>query len=106
MGIKDYNGALREFNKVINAGSANKNAYYKRGLVQVILNRPMKAIADFTVVLKTTPDDTSALRYRGEQYAREGRLEEAVADYERLSSVTGSDADAELLSAAIMAKEP
>ena len=104
MRAQDYSGALREFNKAINDGFNKPNVFFKRGLVQVILGRGSKAIADFTSVLELDADDTSALRYRGEQYAKEGQLDEAVEDFTRLVSTTSTDNDAELLAAASKVK--
>lgn len=65
------------------AGEAATTTAYGRGLDAYRGGAYGAAAAAFEEVLRAEPDDAAALYYRGLSRAREGRLAEAISDFER-----------------------
>jgi tetratricopeptide (TPR) repeat protein len=78
---KDYQGAIAEFNKALEADTNNIEAYYSRGAAFFILKDYEAAIADFNQFLHLNPNNHFAYFYRGYIRAEKGDYQGAIADY-------------------------
>jgi protein O-mannosyl-transferase len=63
--LKDYEGAMKDFDKAISIDSAYADAYYNRGNLWIDLNNLKKALADFDKVLSIDTLDAKTLNNRG-----------------------------------------
>tara|TARA_X000000950_G_C13606773_1_gene533656 strand:- start:50 stop:688 length:639 start_codon:yes stop_codon:yes gene_type:complete len=57
--IKDYDGAMDDYNKAITIYSNNHSAYHNRGILKRILNDNKGSISDFTKSINLNPDKDS-----------------------------------------------
>lgn len=53
---RDYQGAIKFFNKVLKLDKANIHAKFYRGIAWLDLQKPQKAVTDFEEVLETKPN--------------------------------------------------
>jgi len=63
--LKDYRGAIADFNKAIELSPKYGAAYYYRGYSKATLEDHRGAIADFTKVIELDPKDETAYLRRG-----------------------------------------
>ena len=65
-----------------------------RGIAYVIRGEPDKAIADFTEVIRFSPQDAATYGNRGTAYARKGELDKAIADFTEAARLNPNDSTA------------
>ncbi|MFL0760785.1 MAG: tetratricopeptide repeat protein, partial [Prochlorococcus sp.] len=58
--LKDYQGAIADFNKAIEFGPQYAYAYYNRGITKSTLGHYREAIADFGMAIEIDPKDSAA----------------------------------------------
>ncbi len=63
---KDFDAAIRDFDKAIALAPGEARFYYQRALAHIGLKQAFLAMADLDETLKRRPDDTDALMTRGE----------------------------------------
>ncbi len=81
--------SLRYYNKAIEQDPTFVDAYNNRGVLRLFSNDPVGALADFDQALKLNPRLIGALMSRGTLYNQLGKLELAVADYDRFLELAG-----------------
>jgi tetratricopeptide (TPR) repeat protein len=84
--------AIADYNRAIDLDNSYTEAYINRGDAYRALGQYEQAIADYTSAIELNADYVSAYQGRGNIYYEMGReyYEEAIADYERYTELTGS----------------
>lgn len=102
--IMDYNGALMDFNKAIDAiplykkeafssNIIHSNTYYQRGALHMKLNNYRFAIIDFTTAIQYSPQ-THLYFSRAKAKHSHFDYKGALADYDKYMSINSNNADA------------
>jgi tetratricopeptide (TPR) repeat protein len=86
-----YDAAIQEFTKAIEARPDFLDAYLYRGTALFEAGRPQDSIPDFTRVLQGRTDDAVVYLYRGDSYAAMGSKDAAIADYQRALALATSN---------------
>ena len=81
--IGDAEGALKEFDKVLNDQPGFPAAYYRRGLCRETLGESQEAAADLSRAIELSPKFPEALKARAESLVGLGRLADAENDLAR-----------------------
>jgi len=63
--LKDYHGALEDFNKSINLRPNYPEAFYNRGIIKIELRDINGGLNDFSTAIKIMPDYANAYCFRG-----------------------------------------
>ncbi len=92
--VKDYAGAIVDFDKVIELDPGDVRAYYERGRAQDRLGDHDSAIVSCTQVLKMDPGEADAYYARGSIKARRGDYTEAIIDLDKAIELDVQHADA------------
>ncbi|MDZ7957377.1 MAG: tetratricopeptide repeat protein [Aulosira sp. DedQUE10] len=93
---KDYQGAIEQFNQVLNIEPNNIYAYVSRGTAKMLLEQFQSAKTDFDTALKITPDIAYAHYFRGfTNYALKDKPA-AIADLRKASVLFQKDGNADL----------
>ncbi|MGE4597046.1 MAG: tetratricopeptide repeat protein [Methylophilaceae bacterium] len=58
--LKDYSGAIADYNKAIEINPNHADAYYNRGIAKDNLEDYYGAIADYTKAIEIDPNDAEA----------------------------------------------
>jgi tetratricopeptide (TPR) repeat protein len=77
----DFNGALAEFNYLIELDPRDAIAYYNRGLIEANKHDFDKAIADFNHAIQLSPKFARAFNDRGSTKATMKEINGAIADF-------------------------
>ncbi|GEM_PF-903066 len=84
--------ALVEYTRVINSNLFSKarlaQVYLRRGILYDRLQKMPAAISDFTSAIKLNSNLGPAYLYRANDYRRQGKLKDAIADYNFVASRT------------------
>ena len=81
--LKQYERAIKDFDKAIALKSDYIEAYFNRGVNYVELGQYERAIKDFDKAIKLKPDYASAYNNRGVSYNGLELYEHAIADYDK-----------------------
>ncbi len=81
--VKDYAGAIVDFDKVIERNPEYVRAYYERGRAQARLGDYANGIASLTQVIKMAPEDTDAYHGRGTIKFILGNYADAILDLDK-----------------------
>ena len=92
--LKDYNGAVADFTKVIEIDPQNKSAYRLRGYSKISLDDYRGAIADCTKALEIDPQYDSAYNVRGIAKFYSKDYSGAIADYNHVIKIDPTHAQA------------
>lgn len=63
--MKDYNGAILNYNKAIKLNNKSSNYFYDRGLAYKSLHKYEKAIKDFDEAIRLNPKNHLSYSNRG-----------------------------------------
>ena len=92
--LKDYEGAILDYDKVIELSPDYADAFYNRGLAKYILKNYEDAIIDFTQAIQSNPNYTNAYNERGDaKYALED-YQGAILDYEKAIELNSDNENA------------
>ncbi|MCZ9886919.1 tetratricopeptide repeat protein [Brachyspira hyodysenteriae] len=80
--LKNYEEAIKDFDKVIELSPEKSNAYYNRGHSKSYLGKYEEGIKDFKKVLEFNEDDAEAIYYIGLGYFYLGRYQEAIKNFD------------------------
>jgi tetratricopeptide (TPR) repeat protein len=92
--LEDYKKAIADLTAYLATHPGNGIAYNNRGLAFSEIGRGEEALADFAMAIACSPHDPLPLINRGDLYERyqpEGKLDEAIADYDRATFVSNDE---------------
>ena len=92
--VKDYAGALIDFDKAIAFNPKYVRAYYERGRAQAYLGDYDSAIAFLTEVIKMEPSEVDAYYARGSIKARRRDYTDAIVDLDKAIELDAQHVDA------------
>ena len=92
--VKDYAGAIIDFNKAIELNPEYVRAYYERGRAQVRLGDNASAIASCTQAIKIDPSEADAYYGRGTVKAHLGKYTTAMIDLDKAIELDAEYANA------------
>ena len=81
--LKDYYGAIADYNKAIELNPNDASAYYNRGISKDDLEDYYGAIADYNKAIELNPNDASAYYNRGISKRKLEDYYRAIADYNK-----------------------
>lgn len=73
--------ALADFNKAVDIGYREANAYSSRGLLLASMGQHPKAVQDFSIALEKASPDPSTVLHRASSYLAMREFDRAIADY-------------------------
>ncbi len=79
----DYGKAQEMFEKAVQFGPREADAYALRGYLRSRFNRNDEALSDFAMAIRLDPRTPYTYAYRGDLYNRTGELEKALSDFHR-----------------------
>jgi tetratricopeptide (TPR) repeat protein len=91
---EDYEGAIANFNLVIQSEPECCQAYHNRGVIYFKLGEIQAAIADFTTTLKINAKYTESYVARGNAYRYLKDYQGAIIDYTKVLQIDPTDAKA------------
>ena len=83
---KQYDKAIDEFTKAIEAQPKDPNNYRNRAQVYELIKQPEKAIADYGKIIERAPKDADAYAGRGRLEAQTKKYDAAIKDLSRVKS--------------------
>jgi tetratricopeptide (TPR) repeat protein len=89
-----YDLAISQFTKAIEADPENAQAYSDRGNAYGAQGQYAKAIADLNKALEIDPDNALAYFNRGNAYGDQGQYDRAISDFNKAIEMNPSDEDA------------
>ena len=93
--MKDYEGALADYNKAMELGLAETGLYFNRGVIMQIQGNLDAAIKDYTEAINIDPSNAKSYYNRGIAKLAQERSDEALKDLEiasRLGFTKANDA--------------
>ena len=102
---KDYDGALKDYDKALALRSDFAEAYFKRSIIKSIHEDYAGAVADLDKYVSLRPGDAQGYRMRGFIKTVRGDVEGAAADYTRLIEVNPRDVNAYIARAGLRSKK-
>jgi tetratricopeptide (TPR) repeat protein len=90
--LKDYTGAILDYNKAIELDPDNANAYYNRGCTKSSLEDFRGAMLDYNKAIKLDPDNAKAYYNRGIAKINLGRKESGCMDLSKAGGLGVFDA--------------
>ena len=91
--VKDYAGAIVDFDKVIERNPKYTRAYYERGRAQTRLGNYANGIASLTQVIKMAPQDADAYHGRGTIKVILGNYANAILDLDKAIEIDACASD-------------
>ena len=85
--IKDFKGALKDYDKALEINSRYFLAFNNRGIVKGIQGDLKGSVLDFSEAIQLRPDYADAYYNRGLAYMQLGLLDEACHDWKKASSL-------------------
>lgn len=89
----DYRAAVQAYTRAIELNRKYTDAYVYRALTHLQLGNFVAAISDLNAVVDLDPSADS-YRTRADVYARNGRIDQAIADYDKSIALNPNDASA------------
>jgi Tfp pilus assembly protein PilF len=102
---KDYEAALREYNRAIQAAPHLADAYCKRGSIYQAIGKPEQALSDFDQAIQCDPRLGAAYLERGKMRTERGEHDAALADFGQLMLIRANDPDSYLQRGICLAKK-
>ncbi|MCW5314275.1 tetratricopeptide repeat protein [Nostoc sp. KVJ3] len=90
--VGNYEGAIEDFNQVIQSDPKNAMAYNRRGDAYYRLGDYEQAKADSSQAILLNPQDANAYFDRGFAFSELGKYKEAIADYTQAIKLNSQDA--------------
>lgn len=81
MAVRDYDGAINEFNRAIGFNNRNGLAFFKRAQCFYYLQNFQLAVDDFTGAISCRPGESEYYLWRGATYAKMGDDPHSIRDY-------------------------
>jgi len=81
--LKDYKGALEDYDKALQIASADYGILFRRGIAKIKINDFQGAIKDFTSAINLGSDEPSGYYARGLCHSQLKLYEEAISDYSK-----------------------
>ncbi|MDY6899962.1 MAG: tetratricopeptide repeat protein [Cyanobacteriota bacterium] len=78
---EDYQGALNDYNQIIQLESENESHYFHRGQIWMLIEDFPQAIKDFQQAIKLNPTEPSAYNFLGLTLELLEKIEEAIEAY-------------------------
>ena len=94
--LKDYNGAMADFNMTIGLKTTYSSAYTWRGTTYFAQAKDDNAIADFNKALELNPNDSQAFHFRGLSKSYKKDVTGACADLKKANTLGYAKSQAEL----------
>ncbi|MFA5857630.1 MAG: tetratricopeptide repeat protein [Elusimicrobiota bacterium] len=91
---KEYEKALKDFDKATKLDPGYADAYYNRGLMYYETAKYENAIKDFTIAIKFKPGMSVAYKNRGNCYFKIGHYSSAITEYTKAIQLTPEDLSA------------
>ena len=92
--LKDYQGAIKNFNKAIRINPNYAEAYLKRGNSHYLLTNKQSAIEDYKQAIKINPNYAEAYNNWGDVCYEQGDYQIAIEDYNRAIEINPNYANA------------
>lgn len=89
--LKDYEGAIAEYDVAIQLDPTNAEAHNNRGNAYAMLEARRDAVADYTEAIRLNPEFALAYYNRGLEKQLDGDIEGAIADYKTALSLPAPD---------------
>jgi tetratricopeptide (TPR) repeat protein len=102
---KDYEAALRAYNRAIHGAPHLAEAYCKRGSIYQALGMPEQALSDFDQAIQRDPRLAAAYLERGKMRTARGDHDAALADFGQLMLIRANDPDSYLHRGICLAKK-
>jgi tetratricopeptide (TPR) repeat protein len=102
---KNYEAALREYNRAIHAAPHLAEAYCKRGSIYQAIGKPEQALSDFDRAIQCDPRLAAAYLERGKMRTERGEHDAALADFGQLMLIRANDPDSYLHRGICLAKK-
>lgn len=84
----EYSAAIADFDEIIESHPSDVGAWSNRCWVRAVANKQLaRALDDANEALRLKPAAAEALNCRGLIYLRVGRLDQAIADYDRILGI-------------------
>lgn len=80
---QDFQGAIAEYSKAIEAEKANKEAYFNRGTCELALKNDESALHDFSKTIELDPTFQKAYYSRATAYVRQEKYTDALPDLDK-----------------------
>lgn len=80
---QDFQGAIAEYSKAIEADKENKEAYFNRGTCQLALKQDESALQDFSKTIELDPTFQKAYYSRATVYVRQKNYTDALPDLDK-----------------------
>ncbi|MDG1927532.1 MAG: tetratricopeptide repeat protein [Algibacter sp.] len=90
--LKDFNGAISDYNKAIELNPNSAKAYYSRGNSKYDLKDYNGAISDYTKVIELNPNSANAYYNRGVSKSDLKDFNGAISDYTKVIELIPNDA--------------
>jgi tetratricopeptide (TPR) repeat protein len=90
---REYDPALADAEHVLKLDAKQAQALYLRAQIAARQDRPADAQRDFDAAVAAAPEDQGILRDRAEFLVRQGQLEKALADADKLVEFDGANTD-------------
>ena len=91
---RDYEKAIAEFSKAIEAEPGDSKNYFNRGTAYRGANKLTEALADFSKAIELAPQDAAAYIGRGEVLLVQKQLDPALADFDKALQIAPNDPNA------------
>ena len=89
----NFNGAIEDFNSVVQLNPRYYEGYCLRGLAEFHLGNLKAALSDFNSTLQLNPNHADAYRGRGTAYAQLGDFQKAIADFNQTIKIEPTSPD-------------
>ena len=87
----DFEGAIKNYDKVLKLDSKDAHAYYNRGFAKATLGKHKEAMADYNRTIKLKSDYAPSYNNRGGCKKSLGKYKEAIADYDKAIEINLSN---------------
>ncbi len=84
---KDWEAALKDFNRVLELERENAFAYYLRGSLYTTKGDLDRALQDYDNAIRLAPKDYDSYLERAQVYEKKGMIDRAVADYDHVIQI-------------------
>jgi len=88
----NYDNAILEFNKAIEASPECADAYYNRGVFYDNQENFSQAISDYSKTIELNPNFAKAYYGRGFEYAKQGNHTQAILDFNKAIEINPNEA--------------
>jgi tetratricopeptide (TPR) repeat protein len=88
---KQFDGAISDFTRVIQAKPKSAIGYYWRGNVYKNMGHIDQAISDFTKAIEINPNSVAVYCSRGAAYFKKGQYDHAISDCTKAIEINSSD---------------